>query len=70
MVSGVRARRGTAVAKDTMILLVVVFPHLFFALHYYGGLEPMFAAIEQAKPGFTCCRRAARASGGFPHGVC
>ena len=36
-----------------MILLVVVFLGLYFPLHYYGGLGAMFAAIEQAKPGFT-----------------
>jgi SSS family solute:Na+ symporter len=53
MVSGVRGSAWTAVAKDTMILLVVVFLGIYFPLHYYGGLEPMFAAIEQAKPGFT-----------------
>jgi len=53
MVSGVRGSAWTAVAKDTMILLVVVFLGIYFPLHYYGGLAPMFAAIEQAKPGFT-----------------
>jgi SSS family solute:Na+ symporter len=53
MVSGVRGSAWTAVAKDAMILLVVVFLGAYFPLHYYGGLAPMFAAIEQAKPGFT-----------------
>ncbi|MGA2818365.1 MAG: sodium:solute symporter [Xanthobacteraceae bacterium] len=53
MVSGVRGSAWTAVAKDTMILLVVVFLGIYFPLHYYGGLAPMFAAIEQVKPGFT-----------------
>ncbi len=53
MVSGVRGSAWTAVAKDAMILLVVVFLGLYFPLHYYGGLGAMFAAIEQAKPGFT-----------------
>ncbi|HXX02998.1 MAG TPA: sodium:solute symporter [Xanthobacteraceae bacterium] len=53
MVSGVRGSAWTAVAKDVLILLVVVFLGLYFPLHYYGGLGAMFAAIEQAKPGFT-----------------
>jgi solute:Na+ symporter, SSS family len=53
MVSGVRGSAWTAVAKDTMILVVVVFLGLYFPLRYYGGLGPMFAAIEAAKPGFT-----------------
>jgi solute:Na+ symporter, SSS family len=52
-VSGVRGSAWTSVAKDTVILLVVVFLGIFFPLHYYGGLGAMFAAIEQAKPGFT-----------------
>ena len=53
MVSGVRGSAWTAVAKDFMILAVVVFLGIYLPLHYYGGLEAMFAAIEQAKPGFT-----------------
>jgi solute:Na+ symporter, SSS family len=53
MVSGVRGSAWTAVAKDAMILLVVVFLGLYFPLHYYGSLGAMFSAIEAAKPGFT-----------------
>jgi len=53
MVSGVRGSAWTAVVKDVMILLVVAFLGIYFPVHYYGGLEPMFAAIEQAKPSFT-----------------
>jgi len=53
MVSGVRGSAWTAVAKDVIILAVVVFLGLYFPLHYSGGLGTMFAAIEQAKPGFT-----------------
>jgi solute:Na+ symporter, SSS family len=52
MVSGVRGSAWTAVVKDIMIVLVVVFLGIYLPLHYYGGLAPMFAAIEQAKPGF------------------
>ncbi len=53
MVSGVRGSAWTAVAKDVMILAVVVFLGIYFPLHYYGGLGDMFAAIERARPGFT-----------------
>jgi SSS family solute:Na+ symporter len=53
MVSGVHGSAWTSVAKDTMILAIVIFLGLYLPLHYYGGLGPMFTAIEQAKPGFT-----------------
>ena len=52
MMSGVRGSAWTAVAKDVIILVVVVFLGIYFPLHYYGGLGAMFAAIEAAKPGF------------------
>ena len=66
MVSGVRGSAWTAVAKDVMILAVVVFLGLYLPLHYYGGLGAMFAAIEAAKPGFVVLPTTARARGGFP----
>jgi solute:Na+ symporter, SSS family len=53
MVSGVHGSAWTAVAKDILILVVVVFLGLYLPWHYYGGLGSMFEAIEQAKPGFT-----------------
>ncbi|MGA7811080.1 sodium:solute symporter family protein [Bradyrhizobium sp.] len=53
MVSGVHGSAWTSVAKDTMILAIVVFLGIYLPYHYYGGLVSMFAAIEQAKPGFT-----------------
>jgi len=53
MVSGVRGSAWTAVAKDVLILGVVVFLGCYFPLHYYGGLGAMFTAIEAAKPGFA-----------------
>ncbi|MBV8827366.1 MAG: sodium:solute symporter [Hyphomicrobiales bacterium] len=53
MVSGVHGSAWTSVAKDTMILVIVVFLGIYLPYHYYGGLAPMFAAIEEAKPGFT-----------------
>jgi SSS family solute:Na+ symporter len=51
-VSGIHGSAWTAVAKDVMILAVAVALGLYLPWHYYGGLGPMFAAIEAAKPGF------------------
>jgi solute:Na+ symporter, SSS family len=53
IVSGVHASAWTAVAKDTIILVIVIFLGLYLPLHYYGGLGAMFTAVEQARPGFT-----------------
>jgi SSS family solute:Na+ symporter len=53
MMSGVHGSAWTAVAKDALILGIVIFLGIYLPFHYYGGLGPMFAAIEQAKPGFT-----------------
>jgi len=53
MVSGVHGSAWTSVAKDTLILGVVVFLGIYLPYHYYGGLGAMFTAIERAKPGFT-----------------
>jgi solute:Na+ symporter, SSS family len=53
MVSGVHGSAWTSVAKDTMILVIVIFLGLYLPIHYYGGLGEMFTAIEKAKPGFT-----------------
>jgi len=53
MVSGVHGSAWTSIAKDTMILCIVIFLGLYLPYHYYGGLGPMFEAIDKAKPGFT-----------------
>jgi SSS family solute:Na+ symporter len=52
VVSGVRGSAWTAVLKDVLILGVAVALGVYFPLHYYGGLRPMFEAIERARPGF------------------
>jgi SSS family solute:Na+ symporter len=52
MVSGVHGSAWTAVVKDTLIVVVVVSLGIYLPLHYYGGLGPMFSAIDAAKPGF------------------
>lgn len=53
IVSGVHGSAWNSVAKDTLILGIVIFLGIYLPYHYYGGLGPMFEAIEQAKPGFT-----------------
>jgi solute:Na+ symporter, SSS family len=52
VVSGVRGSAWTAVLKDILILGVAVGIGVYLPWHYYGGLGPMFTAIERAKPGF------------------
>jgi len=52
MVSGVHGSAWTAVVKDITILSLVLFLGIYLPIHYYGGYEAMFTAIDQAKPGF------------------
>ncbi|MDP4024815.1 sodium:solute symporter [Methylobacterium sp. NEAU 140] len=52
VVSGVHGSAWTAVLKDISILGVVVFLGLYLPLHYYGGYEALFRAIETERPGF------------------
>ncbi|MBW4033901.1 MULTISPECIES: sodium:solute symporter family protein [Acidiphilium] len=50
--SGVRGSAWTAVAKDIMILSVVLFLGIYLPIHLYGGVGAMFTEIAKAKPGF------------------
>ncbi len=52
MVSGIRGSAWTAVVKDILILVVVLWLGLYLPFHLYGGIGPMFAKIDAAKPGF------------------
>jgi SSS family solute:Na+ symporter len=52
MVSGVHGSAWTSVLKDFLVLAVAIFLGLYLPWHYYGGITPMFEAIELAKPGF------------------
>lgn len=52
MISGIHGSAWTAVVKDIMILVVAVFLGIYLPFHYYGGIQSMFEAVEQAKPGF------------------
>ena len=56
MVSGIRGSAWTAVVKDVLILVVVVFLGLYLPFHLYGGIGPMFERIAAAKPGFLVFR--------------
>lgn len=51
-ISGVRGSAWNSVLKDLMILGIVIFLGLYLPMHFYGGLSPMFHAIDTAKPGF------------------
>jgi SSS family solute:Na+ symporter len=52
MISGIHGSAWTAVLKDILILIVVVFMGIYIPFHYFGGIQPMFEAVEAAKPGF------------------
>lgn len=49
-ISGMHGSAWTAVMKDILTLGVIIFIGFYFPFHYYGGFEPMFKAIESAKP--------------------
>jgi SSS family solute:Na+ symporter len=51
-ISGVRGSAWNSVLKDLMILAIVVFLGVYLPIHFYGGFESMFHAIDTAKPGF------------------
>ncbi|MBX6353575.1 MAG: sodium:solute symporter [Thermoflavifilum sp.] len=51
-VSGVHGTAWTAVLKDTLVLVVVLFLGIYLPVHLYGGIGPMFHAIDAAKPGY------------------
>jgi solute:Na+ symporter, SSS family len=53
MFSGIRGSAWTAVMKDAMILCIVAFMGIYLPIHYYGGFQPMFEAIDKASPGFV-----------------
>jgi solute:Na+ symporter, SSS family len=52
MISGIRGSAYTSVAKDILILTVVLFLGIYLPLHLYGGIDAMFEHINAAKPGF------------------
>lgn len=52
MISGIHGSAWTAAIKDILIFFVVVFMGLYLPFHFYGGIQPMFEAVEAANPGF------------------
>lgn len=50
--SGLKGVASTAVLKDLLLMIAVVFFGLYLPIHYFGSLGAMFTAIETAKPGF------------------
>jgi SSS family solute:Na+ symporter len=53
MLSGIHGSAWTSVLKDILILAIILFLGIYFPVHFYGGIKPMYEAIEQAKPNFT-----------------
>ena len=52
LVSGIHGSASIAVVKDLLILALAIFLGVYLPWHYYGGVQPMFAAIHSANPSF------------------
>lgn len=50
--SGLKGVAVTAVIKDIVMIIAVVFFGLYLPIHYFGSVGGMFEALEAAKPGF------------------
>ncbi|MDR3588437.1 MAG: sodium:solute symporter family protein [Negativicutes bacterium] len=50
--SGLKGVATTAVIKDVVMIIAVVFFGLYLPIHYFGSLGGMFEAVDAAKPGF------------------
>jgi len=50
--SGLRGVAATAVLKDVVMIVAVVFFGLYLPIHYFGSVGGMFEALEAAKPGY------------------
>lgn len=50
MISGIHGSAWTAILKDFMILVVVIFLGIYIPFHYFGGIQPMFETVQSAKP--------------------
>lgn len=51
-VSGLRGVAATAIIKDVVMMVAVVFFGLYLPIHYFGSVGGMFEALDAAKPGF------------------
>jgi SSS family solute:Na+ symporter len=65
IISGIRGGAWTAIVKDVMIVVVVVFLGLYLPAHYFGGIGKMFAAVDAAKPGFLALHGHERSTSWF-----
>lgn len=52
MISGIHGSVWTAVLKDIMIALVALFLGIYIPIHYFGGIQPMFEAVNAVNPDF------------------
>lgn len=50
--SGLKGVATTAVIKDVVLIIAVVFFGLYLPIHYFGSVGGMFEALDAAKPGF------------------
>ena len=50
--SGLKGVATTAVIKDVVLIIAVVFFGLYLPIHFYGSVGGMFEALDAAKPGF------------------
>jgi SSS family solute:Na+ symporter len=65
VVSGVRGSAWTAALKDGLILIVVLAMGLYLPYHWYGGIGPMFDAIDKARPDFLTLGGTGRSTSWF-----
>ncbi len=50
--SGLKGVASTAVIKDVIMIVAVVFFGLYLPIHFFGSVGGMFEALDAAKPGF------------------
>ncbi|MDT8902974.1 sodium:solute symporter family protein [Anaeroselena agilis] len=50
--SGLKGVASTAVIKDVVMIVAVVFFGLWLPIHFFGSVGGMFEALDAAKPGF------------------
>ncbi|ODG92480.1 MULTISPECIES: sodium:solute symporter [Bacillaceae] len=51
-ISGIHGSAFTAILKDILMLITILFLGIYLPFHFYGGVEPMFRTLDAAKPGF------------------
>lgn len=51
-ISGIHGSAFTAILKDILMLVTILFLGIYLPFHYYGGVESMFRTLDAAKPGF------------------